>query len=332
MTQSLLSVIQKMEIVKNRTAIEAFDYLLFNGTLAIAFNGTVGIVAEFEVDEPFSVPMTEFSKVVKACRAKEVSITVAEGKVHLKCGRLKADIVSAYTPDNEFDALVDVASTKTKTLPDGFIEGVEMCARTASNSVTMDVLNSVYVNGKEIVGSDDARVTICNIEKNAGKFIMPYASVKDVVRFSPVKMGLKDGWAVFIDGDNNQMAVRTVNDEYVQYSELFNVKLVKAKLPQKVSDLILSASIFSETNSEEEYSEVVTVKIKPDMVVVTSGNHMGSIVNSVKCSTGVKRPIEIGVHPKMFVEALALSNGVVGVGEDRIVITSDKIKHVAGLQ
>lgn len=328
----LTDLINKMNIVKNRTNIEAFDYLMFQGSIAVAFNGTVGIFMPFETLEPFSVPLAEFSKVVKACRDDEVDITVAEEQVHIKSGRLKASIVTNIMPEEEFNILIDVQRLKYKPLPEGFIEGLEMCARTSSDSVTMDVLNSVYVNKTEIVGSDDARVTVFTIPKSAGRFILPYSSIKDIARFAPVKIGLTEGWAVFEDGDNNTMAVRTVNDEYPAYNQLFEVETKRVKLPEAVSDLISSASVFSETTTEEEYSEAVFVRMRKDSVQVRSENHMGKIINSVKCKTGLKTDIEIVAHPKMFVEAISLSDGVIGVGTDRIIIESEKVRHVAGLQ
>ena len=333
LTAALKEVIQKMDIIKNRTAIEAFDYIMFNGQMAIAFNGTVGILTEIEVDEPFSVPMQEFGKVVRACRGEEVDVTVAEDQVHIKCGRLKAAIVTNYTPESDFGEVMSIGEVKFKPVPEDFIEALEMCARTSSNSVTMDVLNSVFVNGNEVVGSDDARLTVYKLEKKVGKFILPYASVRDVVKFQPVKMGTKNsGWVVFEDAEGNNMAVRTVADDYPDYARLFDVETSEVKIPEKVADLILSASIFSETGTDEEYSEAVFIRFKKTGVAVRSENHMGKITNSVLCKTGLKRDIEIAAHPKMFVEAMALSEGKIGVGEDRIIIESAKVRHAAGLQ
>jgi DNA polymerase III sliding clamp (beta) subunit (PCNA family) len=332
LTAKIKDVVKTMEIIKNRTAIEAFDYILFNGTMAVAFNGTVGIVVPLEVSEPFSVPMQEFGKIVRACRAEEVDITVAEEKVHIKCGRLRAHLVTNYTPESDFGEIVSIGESPLSAVPREFLAALEMCARTSSNSVTMDVLNSVYVNNKEVVGSDDARLTVYNMGRSIGRFILPYTSIKDIVKFRPIKCGANEGWVLFEDDEQNTMAVRTVEDNYPDYKQLFDVETSKVKVPAAVTELIASASVFSETGTEEEYSEAVFIRFKKGGVVVRSENHMGKITNSVKCSTGIARDIEIAAHPKMFVEALALSDGVVCIGEDRIIIESEKIKHAAGLQ
>lgn len=333
MTETLRNVVQKLEIIKNRTAIEAFDYIIFNGHVAVAFNGTVGILAKVEVDEPFSVPLREFTKVVKACRGNEVDLTVAEDKLHVKCGRMKASIVTNYSPDSEFDGLENSNGAKLKKVPEGFLPGIIMCARTSSNSVTMDVLNSVYVNKQEIIGSDDARLTVYKMEGKLGSYILPYVSVRDIVKFNPQKIGHKEGWVVMKDADGNTMVVRTIADDYPDYEALFKVKAKKIKVPNKASHLIQSASIFCETigEQEEEFSEVISIKFKTNGVQVSSKNHMGKIVDSVKCKTGLKRDIQIAAHPKMFVEALELADGFIHVAEDRVVIKSDKVRHVAGL-
>lgn len=334
LTEDLKTAMRTIDLIKNRTSIEAFDYVLFNGQMAIAFNGTVGVITPLEVDEPFSVPMAEFSKVVKSCRAKEVDITMAEEQVRIKCGRLKANIITQFMPESEFEEILSIEDVKMKKVPDDFITALEMCARTSSNSVTMDVLNSVFVNEKEVVGSDDARLTVYTLDKKMGKFILPYASVRDVAKFNPKKIGMRagGGWVVFSNEEGDNMVVRTISDDYPEYKTLFDVETFEAKIPAEVSDLILSASVFSETNTDEEYSEVVRVRIKAGGVAVRSANHMGSISNSVKCKTGLDSTIEIAAHPKMFVEAVALSEGKIGVGEDRIIIKSEKVRHAAGLQ
>lgn len=333
LTETMRQLITTMEIVKNRTAIEAFDYILFDGENAVAFNGTVGIVAKCEVDEPFTAPMVEFAKIVKACSAENIDITVADNSVFIKCGRLKAELVTEYNPESEFEAIGNIEEVKMKKLPEGFIEALEMCARTSSNSVTMDVLNSVFVNNKDIVGSDDARLTVVKLNKSAGKYILPYASVRDVVKFSPSKFGTRDGWAFFTDDEDKIMAVRTVSDTYPAYASLFDVETQDIHIPAAATELILSASIFSTRGTdEEEYSEAVDITVKKGGILVKSKNHRGNLTNSVKCKTKAPRDITLSANPKMFVDALALSEGIIGVGEDRIVIKSEKVQHVSGLQ
>jgi DNA polymerase III sliding clamp (beta) subunit (PCNA family) len=223
---------------------------------------------------------------------------------------------------------------KYHPLPKDFSDALRMVQFSAGTDMTRPVLACIHSDGNIMESCDRFRATRVFMKSElAESFLLPARFVPDLLKYEFSKYGFSKsgGWLHFKTRDGKTMVACRVYQEaeYPNLDSLFSKKGLtgKFKFPDKTSEILERAGVFSE--SEFAQDEAVTVTInKGQMQVEGKGLHGWHKERSSIKHKG--KPIKFSVHPAFLSDCLKLID-VADVGDNRLLMDSKTMKHAVYL-
>ena len=208
------------------------------------------IPAEIEEEGSMTVPMKEFSEIIKNLPdKKEINLYTGENnKFHIKSGKSKFWVMG--TPKSEYPGIPEIEKTGSVVLSplelQNMIEKTSFCASTQE---TRYILNGLLWNNTaeqfEIVATDGGRLAVAGHEKLADsgefKIIIPTKILSEVVRFISLAKPDKDT-QIRVNVGSNQISFQMKETTFISRLIEGNFPNYKQVIPSKKN---ISVEVFT---------------------------------------------------------------------------------------
>jgi hypothetical protein len=226
---------------------------------------------------------------------------------------------------------LNISNIEWKKIPKDLIEGMKFCRTSASRELSEPYLTCVLVKGKDIIASDEVRISHYVMEIGVkGSWLIPARSVNELVKTEVDKYAVSDTWLYFRGKvDKKIMCARRISDDYPDTKDYFKFKaLDSVTIPENTKDAIDYVSTMAETG-EDDYKQI-TVSFSGNNINCRGESDLGWAEKDVEIKKKTKSDFTIKINPEFFKEVLSKSN-IVKVGKDRVLIEGDNFKHLVAL-
>ena len=258
-----------------------------------------------------------FSEIIRKLPDTDITITVNENKLlTIECeGSLYK--LSTMNPE-EYPELpkIDVEHfvvTEQRTLKDMIKKTIFAVSLEENRPIFTGCLFETINNKLNVVAIDGSRMgwvsTHLPEKTNDFKAVIPGKTLNEVNKivtdsFDSIKIGISKNQAVF-EMENCKIVTRLLEGEFLNYQNVIpNGWETKIRINKSILQNCLErVSLISSSYVEKEKKYPVKIKIEIGKVVLSCTNQTGDAKEEVFVDTEGK-PLEIGVNPKYFLDAL----------------------------
>ena len=223
--------------------VPILSHFCFDGKHITAFNGTQGIVLDFESDLKCALPGELLVKLLNSYSAKDLSFTPEDNNVLIKAGKSKVNL--AALPEEDF--LFEIPNTKklpSFEITDDFLNGIKKCLFSVGKNVLQRNQFGVTLtedeNGAKLYSTDNHRISRYELAEATGtenNLLLPEAFCSMLIN-----IGKDAGSGEFFIGSDFVVAI-------------FDGVMVYSKLMVDVDYLDFEGAINASIDGYPEYQE-----------------------------------------------------------------------------
>ncbi len=309
-TRTTMPILEGIFIQTNENKVKMTTYDLDLG---------IEYIVDCNVEEEGNtvVNATMFSEIIRKLPDTEIKISVNENKLLvIECeGSLYK--LSTMNPE-EYPELpkIDVEHsvlTEQKTLKDMIKKTIFAVSLEENRPIFTGCLFEIVNNKLNVVAIDGSRMgwvsTFLTEKTNNFKAVIPGKTLNEVNKiitdsFDTIKIGIAKNQAVF-EMENCKIVTRLLEGEFLNYQNVIPSSWeTKIRINKNILQNCLErVSLISSSYVEKEKKYPVKIKIEIGKVILSCTNQTGDAKEEMYIETEGK-PLEIGVNPKYFLDAL----------------------------
>ena len=176
------------------------DIFIFDGRWVKTGNNKLSISYPFPSDTEISggVKARELYKILSKMSDETVEMKNDEGSIIVK------DSVTSLTlnliQDETTDRIINNKKLQRiawEKIPENFLHSLLLCMFSTSSDQNSGIWNTVYVNGKDMVSTDNVRISWARIKKSMPEFMIPVSSIVELLKMEPTNYFIDSAWAHF---------------------------------------------------------------------------------------------------------------------------------------
>ena len=302
---------------------------IFTGREVATYNDRICISYPFKTDFSCSVPAEQLYKILSSIKQRGLELSYKEGVVEVASRSTRVKLITTSgAPDVVKTLELGMLEDRWKELPKDFLEGIFLCMFSASRDVSQQFLSCVGVKQNVIVSSDDLRISYFEMERGMSEeFLLPVASVAELVKLEVDRYYLGDSWVYFCTPEGVVFCSRIVEGGFPDYLHYFDFEGSELHLPEALSDSVGIVSILAE--GDFDIDKKISVIVSEGEVTCQGENTLGSIVDIVRTSidVGDTKEVKFVINPFFFSEILKRTRSMF-CGEGRVSFQVGKFKHL----
>jgi DNA polymerase III sliding clamp (beta) subunit (PCNA family) len=290
------------EIMVQTTAFMFHDKRVFtyNDQIAISHASPVDIEASVKSDEIYSL--------LKQMPDKEIDVKVTDSELLIKGGKRKAGFTLQTDSLNQ-SAFDKIAKEKTWTkLPDEFLPALKFVLFSAGSSVTKPELTCVHFTKSKLETCDSFRLTRYELSGKYAKelpVLIPASSCEALLKFSPTKHAIDDGWIHFANAAGAEFSCRIVGATFPDLSSFIDHKAAHTiEFPDEIRATLERADIF--LSGDREALRYVCCDIKDTSLLVCAENSFGWFEEELQVKKHVGASMEFNINPQFLLDMLSV--------------------------
>jgi DNA polymerase III sliding clamp (beta) subunit (PCNA family) len=248
-----LSMLKKLQPgLSNSSVLDQSDRFIFLEDRVVTFNNRVSVSHSFvSGDIRGALRAKELVALLSKIGAKEVDLSLKDGKLFVKSGKSRAGIVL----DSDITLPIDEVGIPEEWRPisEEILEAVGMCLFSVSKDMDIDPISlvCVHVNDNLVESCDNYRITrIPLIEGLEDELLIPADAAKAMITYAPIEYAVTDNnWIHFRTEDGLFFSCATMDEKYPSLDEILKVDGVSITLPEKLIGIMDKARIFSGEDS-----------------------------------------------------------------------------------
>ncbi len=220
-------------------------------------------------------------------------------------------------------------------LPTGFINGIKLCAFSASKDTANVARHYINIDcpgkGKKGVAysTDNWRISRCTF-KDGGKFkfLIPRDAALELIKHEVTLAQQSGEWVHFRDDTGLIFSMRTIDVDFPDVDKFFGVRGETIQLPIGLGDAIRAVVLFApDTDDAQREANMYMQKVK---VIVHAQNDRGWIKRTISVSGLQASRAKIIINPIFFIDILRHATTMT-MGENDALLVSGPFPHVMKL-
>lgn len=324
--KSLIAALQAVSVglAKKEVIAQSTCFVFTEDGQVVTYNDEIAVSHPIKVGFTGAVAAKELLAILNKTKAEEIELELKSGELFFKGSRAKAGLRVQSDIELPITDLAQPEESDWKKLPANFCEALSFCLFSVSKDQNKQLLTCVHIRGQFAESSDNFRVTVFDMGKDALKvfkknFLVPAHAAKSVVSYKPVKYAMTEGWLHFKTDTGMQFSCRTFDEDYPNVEKILNVKGNKLQFPSKLGEIMDRASIFS----EEAY---VTISIEENKLTVSAEGLNGWFKEESRISYAGEAT-EFDIAPE-FMKSIMKINDTAIVGEKLLKFEGEDFVHV----
>ena len=315
--QELIQALEKTRPgIASKDIIEAMSYYFFSGTDVITYNDKISIQYPLTTEFSLFVKATDLYKFVSKVKADEISMIEKDNKLVISSKKARATL--ATVDDTEVRQRIDSVSKSLKStswleLPDNFCDNISLCQYTASKTESEGTLTCVFINGNDVVSSDNNRVSHAVNSVSMETILVKASEVKHLMAIKPVKYAVTESWLHFGSKEGCIFSMRNIKGDYPDYLQFFNFDGTEINLPKEVLEGVDLTSILADSKDP-----IIDFKITKGFCMLSVQSDSGQIAHRSKIEYNGE-DISFTINPDFLKEMVKHSYSIViGDGKARL--------------
>jgi DNA polymerase III sliding clamp (beta) subunit (PCNA family) len=331
-------LVKALEIVKpglaSKEIIEQSTSFAFMGNKIVTYNDEISISHPVEgLDLTGAIKAEELYNLLHKLKKEEIELDIDEKEtveLRIVCGKAKAGL----TLQQEIKLPIGDIGTvgKFKSIPDGFLKGMELSMGCASRDMSKPVLTCVHVNQEGFIeASDGYRISksMIGVKFPVKTFLIPSTSVVNVIRMNPIKIAEGDGWIHFKSEAGTILSCRIFEDDkFPDTTPFLKVKGTEITLPASTQDVLDKAMVFCKR--DHMLDESVDITLGNKRLKVESKSDAGWFEEEVNIKyTG--DPVLFSITPYLLKDILK-ETLICTICQDRLKFSGDNWVYITVLK
>jgi len=287
------------------------DAVVFSSTMAQSYNGAVAISYPVAVGIDGAVKAAELAKILDKMAGEDVEIARVDNGIMLKCGATKLLMHVVDSGLGELLQELQLEALDWVTLPEGFMQALDLAVLTAARNAALGPLNGVFFDGSVVASSDNMRAVVvaAPVYQDGPSFILPVGAA-DVLRAigGLNSVALSGAWAHFLTDNGTVISARLLGGEF----PLGRVREVIARAQAAPSRFVLPAALRGVLErvgvlaySDDADRSYIVLKSEGGTLLVTGEQAAGAVEEALPV-TPEEFPdgVEFGVCPSFLLDVL----------------------------
>jgi hypothetical protein len=314
------------------TVLEGANTFIFDGQYIKSFNDNLSVSYPFETKIKCSIKAEEFFKSIDKMSGEDINIELKDSKLQINDGSTELLMNISEANIEQYIDNFDLDNLDWKDLPKDFFEGINQCIFSASTRPDQGVLNAISINGKNIMSSDNLRISWFVMDGEIDTLLLPLNAAKELCKIPKLSSYfIGENWAHFAN-EEVIISTRIMLGEYpsTKIEELFTPEnSTKYSFPAGTSKSLEKAEILSYSDPEGNYDNFISIYAQKDHLFFKGERIYGSIKDKIKIDPkSFPADIEIRIAPSFLKSILAHSNEFQVKNESLILFSSNKFKHL----
>jgi hypothetical protein len=309
-----------------RNIIEQSSCFAFQDGKVATFNDEVACFQKTCLKINGAVQADKMLALLRKLTDKTVDISASKSELKIKGkGNRRAGIMMEETITLPIDSIRP--PKKWNKLPDDFHEAVTMVQSCVGRDETQFPLTCIHLTPEWIEACDNIQAARFSTTLNMKKPILARKeALKNVAAMGMTEFGITKSWIHFRNPNGLNMSCRLYIESYPEIDPVLQVKGVKARLPKGIEQAVERASIFSNTNANED---CVLVTIDAGRVNIKGIGTAGWYSETKKISYSGK-PIQFTISPVLLNEVIHKYDECI-IGDTRLKVSVGKFSYVTVL-
>ena len=272
------------------------DVFVFDGEAVHTYNDSLSITVRHSTVLKGAVKAKDFFKLLSKLKTTEIDIEAGDGVWNVQAGNtsaginLKEDSISKYLETLPLDGVF-------KPVPANFFDGLKLCRINGNASF----LRGIYVNGSEMVATDEIRLNFYGLESEMETFWIDDSSVNELLKLREkmTEYHVGAGWVLFRGETGTVFSCRKNQDESFPYDKLTEYKQAYAKteadaiqtFPAGFSGMVDRVGTLHE---DIDGFEVIAVALDKNGFTLSSKTDAGTVKESGKWEKAFDAEIKTG--------------------------------------
>lgn len=303
--------------ISTSEVIELSSSYIFTGDYLTTYNDRNCVSYPFKTKFSCAVPSKDFYNIIKGIRDKDISLVLGKDEsLKISSRGSEAEIATQVFEGSELEKLIQslgLAELEFTDAPEGLAKGLDACRFSASKKVSADNIYCIFINGKTIYSSDNARITRYELDTELPRVLIPASSVNELVKFKIVgyNINVEEGWAHFLTEDQAIFSCRIVDGDYEDFSDHFDsFRGTKFKAPSSTEFRQVLKDVSPLCKGEDDLSKYVEITLKPGKDTEDSKKTVEVTVFAEKETGHFKTTIEVEIEREIGEEIMFRINPI----------------------
>ena len=287
------------------------DAVVFSSTMAQSYNGAVAISYPVAVGIDGAVKAAELAKILDKMAGEDVEIARVDNGIMLKCGATKLLMHVVDSGLGELLQELRFEALDWVTLPEGFMQALDLAALTAARNAALGPLNGVFFGDGVMASTDNMRAVVvaAPVYQDGPSFILPVGAADVLHAIGGLNsVALSGAWVHFLTDDGAVISARLLGGEF----PLGRVREVIARAQAAPSRFVLPAALRGVLErvgvlaySDDADRSYIVLKSEGGTLLVTGEQAAGAVEEALPV-TSEEFPdgVEFGVCPSFLLDVL----------------------------
>ena len=330
-------LLQALNAVKpglaTKSVVQQMEHVIFTGQDIITYNEQTGILYPFETEFEASVNYNDLYKIITKIKKDEIDLTVEGSELLITTKTTKAGLVTMNTGeiDESLNGLINQLPDEEnglewQNLPSDFIDGALLCIPATSRDLSQGTLACLYVNGTNMICSDNQRVSWYELSEAVdAEFFIRAGTIRELASFDIKRLCVSESWVHFITENDVVFSTRLIRGKSFNYFlDMFDgFKGTAVKLPEGLKALVDAAAVMA----EDEDVRNMKITLREGEMICATQNARGWIEEPVPIKFNKKTPIDFQVSAVFLQQILNLPLQMT-VGKNKSLFESGAFKHI----
>lgn len=302
--------------VANKDIVESMTYFYFSGEHVVTYNDVISIRHPLKTSFTAFVKADDFIKIISKIKSESIELELNDAILNLKADKVRTSFPTLY--DQDIIGRVDSVSKSVKALkftklPTDFMDAMSLCHPVASKNESDQMLICIYINGKDVISTDNIRIAHYTMDSPMpGPIMVKSNEIKSLIGISPIEFSFDDTWIHFLNESGCTFSIRRVKGDYPNMLKFSEFTGTRVNLPKELLDGLDLASVFTEDSNDS-----VNIAIKNGICRVFKEGDSGKLDFREKV-TYKGEPISFYINPTLLKDMMKHST--------EIVVTTGKAK------
>ncbi len=311
---------------------QACHFIFFENEI-VTYNDTICISHPYESDALFSVKGEEFFKLIDGITDDNITIEVKNKFVHVTSESTSSRIAALPDEKNTNPEAIESIKESMKDwhpVPEGFLEGIGLCAFSVSPDLTKGTYACVGIIGDKCWGIELYRSSAYTMKsKVKERFFIIGKQAEELVKFPITEYCLSDNWIHFRTDKGVTCSCKRVSGkfDFQKSKEHFEVveKLKSVSLPEGVKEAVDNIIILASDLSDRS-GKLILLNVLKDRIEVEGSNELGWVKKTIPFKYSGD-PINIKMNSKFLSQILSRSTKL-AVKEDVVYFHNGPFQHI----
>jgi hypothetical protein len=312
--------------------LEGAETFVMDGEWIKTFNDHLSVSFPLKTGLSCAVRAEEFYSVISKMAGLMVSLKFAKNILTADDGNTTLEMTTTQNQVGQYIENFALGDLKWKDLPKDFFDGLNQCIFSVANRPEYGVLTAIFIGEKDIISSDNFRISWFNMSEKMDTVLLPLGSAKELVKIPNIsKYCIGESWAHFMDAEGVTFSSRIMMGDYpaTDIADLFSGDFGNEyQFPEGMVAAIERTDVMSSVNASSNESYITVKKVK-DQLTLIGNRAYGTIKDKIKIDAKTfPDGIELNIAPKFLKAILGHTRKFHIKDGSLLVFTAPKFRHI----